>query len=33
MAQKKRLILREERNFVEAAEGTRELPLRLTGKG
>ena len=29
MAQTKRLILREERNFVEVVEGTFELPSRL----
>lgn len=30
MAQTKRLILREERNFVELVEGTFELPSKLT---
>jgi len=29
MAQTSRLILREERNFVEVVEGTFELPSRL----
>jgi hypothetical protein len=29
MAQAKRLILREERNFVEAVDGTFELPSAL----
>jgi len=32
MAQTKRLILREERNFVEAVDGTFELPSTLAGK-
>jgi hypothetical protein len=31
MAQAKRLILREERNFVEVVDGTFELPSKLTG--
>jgi len=30
MAQNKRLILREERNFVEVVEGTFEIPSRLS---
>lgn len=29
MAQSKRLILREERNFVEVVDGTFELPAKL----
>ena len=33
MAQSKRLILREERNFVEVVEGTLGLPSTLAGKG
>ena len=32
MAQSKRLILREERNFVELVEGTFSLPSPFTGK-
>jgi hypothetical protein len=32
MAQSRRFILREERNFVEVAEGTFELPSTFTGK-
>jgi hypothetical protein len=32
MAQSKRLILREERNFVEAVDGTFGLPSTLAGK-
>jgi len=32
MAQSKRLILREERNFVEVVEGTFELPAKAPGK-
>jgi hypothetical protein len=32
MAQSKRLILREERNFVEVVEGTFGLPSALAGK-
>src|SRR2546430_2608486 len=32
MAQSKRLILREERNFVEVVDGTFELPSTLAGK-
>jgi NIPSNAP len=32
MAQSKRLILREERNFVEAVEGTLGLPSMLRGE-
>jgi hypothetical protein len=32
MAQHKRLILREERNFVEVVDGTFELPSTLAGK-
>jgi hypothetical protein len=31
MAQTKRIILREERNFVEVVEGTFDLPSTLTG--
>jgi NIPSNAP protein len=31
MAQSKRLVLREERNFVEVVEGTFELPSTLAG--
>jgi hypothetical protein len=31
MAQSKRLILREERNFVEVVDGTFGLPSKLTG--
>ena len=31
MAVNKRLIIREERNFVELVDGTFELPSRLTG--
>ncbi|HXX15202.1 MAG TPA: NIPSNAP family protein [Candidatus Eremiobacteraceae bacterium] len=31
MAANKRLIIREERNFVELVDGTFELPSRLTG--
>jgi hypothetical protein len=31
MAQNKRLILREERNFVEVVDGTFGLPSKLTG--
>lgn len=31
MAQSKRCILREERNFVELVDGTFELPSTLTG--
>ena len=31
MAQTKRLILREERNFVEVVDGTFELPSTLAG--
>jgi hypothetical protein len=30
MAQAKRIILREERTFVEVVEGTFELPSKLT---
>jgi hypothetical protein len=33
MAQTKRLILREERNFVEMVEGTFGLPSTLSGRG
>src|SRR5882724_2039468 len=33
MAQNKRLILREERNFVEAVDETFELPSRLANPG
>jgi NIPSNAP len=33
MARKKRLILREERNFVEVVDGTLGLPSALAGKG
>jgi hypothetical protein len=33
MAQAKRLILREERNFVEIVEGTFGIPSALTQKG
>jgi hypothetical protein len=33
MAQTKRLILREERNFVEVVEGTLGLPSTLSGPG
>jgi hypothetical protein len=33
MAQAKRLILREERNFVEVVEGTFGLPSALAGQG
>ncbi|HEV2490486.1 MAG TPA: NIPSNAP family protein [Candidatus Acidoferrales bacterium] len=33
MAQSKRFILREERNFVEVVDGTFELPSTLAGKG
>lgn len=32
MAQAKRFILREERNFVEVVEGTFELPAKLVEK-
>jgi hypothetical protein len=32
MAQTKRLILREERNFVEVVDGTFELPSTLAGR-
>jgi hypothetical protein len=32
MAQTSRLILREERNFVEVVEGTFELPSKLREK-
>lgn len=32
MAQSKRLILREERNFVEVVDGTFELPSTLAGR-
>jgi hypothetical protein len=32
MAQSKRIILREERNFVEVVDGTLELPSKLAGK-
>jgi hypothetical protein len=32
MAQSKRLILREERNFVEAVEGTMSFPSSKSGK-
>ena len=32
MAQSKRLILREERNFVEVVEGTLSIPAGLAGK-
>ncbi len=32
MAQSKRLILREERNFVEAVEGTLGIPSTLSGQ-
>jgi hypothetical protein len=32
MAQSKRLILREERNFVEAIEGTLGIPSTLYGQ-
>jgi hypothetical protein len=31
MAQSKRLILREERNFVEVVDGTFVLPSKLAG--
>jgi hypothetical protein len=31
MAQSKRLILREERNFVEVVDGTFGLPSKFTG--
>ena len=31
MAQNKRLILREERNFVEVVDGTFEIPSKLSG--
>jgi hypothetical protein len=31
MAQTRRLILREERNFVEVVHGTFELPAKVTG--
>ena len=31
MAQSKRLILREERNFVETVDGTLNLPSTFTG--
>jgi hypothetical protein len=31
MAQSKRLILREERNFVEVVDGTFALPSKITG--
>jgi hypothetical protein len=31
MAQDKRIILREERNFVEIVDGTFELPSTLVG--
>ena len=33
MAQTKRLILREERNFVEVVDGTFGLPSTLSGRG
>jgi NIPSNAP len=33
MAQSKRLILREERNFVETVDGTLGIPAVLTGQG
>jgi hypothetical protein len=33
MAQTKRIILREERNFVEVVEGTFGLPSTLAGRG
>src|SRR5712692_3273950 len=33
MAQSKRIILREERNFVEVVDGTFGLPSKLAGKG
>ena len=33
MARTKRVILREERNFVELADGTFNLPSALDGKG
>jgi len=33
MAQSKRLILREERNFVEAVDGTLGIPAALPHKG
>jgi hypothetical protein len=32
MAQSKRLILREERNFVEVVDGTFGIPSTLVGK-
>jgi hypothetical protein len=32
MAQSKRLILREERNFVEVVDGTFGIPSALAGK-
>lgn len=32
LAQSKRFILREERNFVEIVDGTFELPARLAGE-
>jgi len=31
MAQNKKLILREERNFVEVVEGTLDLPAKIAG--
>jgi hypothetical protein len=33
MAQSKRLILREERNFVEVVDGTLGIPSTLAGRG
>jgi hypothetical protein len=33
MAQSKRLIIREERNFVEVVDGTFGIPAALAGKG
>jgi len=33
LAQTKRLILREERNFVELVDGTAELPAKLAEQG
>lgn len=33
MAQTKRMILREERNFVELVDGTFELPSKVAEKG
>jgi len=33
MAQAKRLVLREERTFLEVVDGTFELPSKLAGRG